>query len=77
MDTTENTFAHLFEQLGLPTDEEAIASFIQQHHVTDGIPLHKASFWTPAQAEFLREGFLDDADWVVAIDQLNSALRKQ
>ncbi len=75
MDTTSSTFEHLFEQLGLETDEAAIAAFIQQHKVTDGIPLHKAAFWTPAQAQFIKESFVDDADWAVAIDQLNTALR--
>lgn len=75
MDMTSNTFEHLFEQLGLPTDEEAIADFIHTHRLTEGIPLHKAEFWTPAQSQFIKESFVDDSDWVPAIDQLNTALR--
>lgn len=36
--------------------------------------LEEAPFWTPAQSQLLREERLDDADWIVTIDQLNIAL---
>lgn len=76
MQTHEHGVPQLFEQLGLATDEESIADFIEQHHVIEGVALHKAAFWTPSQAQFLRESFHEDSDWVMAIDQLNTALRK-
>ncbi|HFQ13859.1 MAG TPA: DUF2789 domain-containing protein [Gammaproteobacteria bacterium] len=66
----------LFEQLGLPNDEASIDAFIQQHRP---IPLSKriweADFWNPAQAEFLQQAILEDADWVEVVDQLNALLR--
>ena len=34
-----------------------------------------AAFWTPAQAQFLREEFTEDADWAERVDQLNVMLR--
>ena len=34
-----------------------------------------APFWTPAQAAFLREACMQDADWVELADQLSLALR--
>ena len=37
--------------------------------------LHEAAFWTPAQADFLREEILEDADWAEAVDELNVRLR--
>jgi hypothetical protein len=36
--------------------------------------LSEAAFWTTAQAEFLREGTLVDADWAEVIDALNEGL---
>lgn len=37
---------------------------------------HQASFWTQAQASFLREAIEEDADWVELVDQLDVMLRK-
>ena len=39
--------------------------------------LSEAAFWTPAQAAFLREEILNDADWAEVIDQLNAELHVQ
>ena len=36
--------------------------------------LEEAPFWTPAQAQLLREERLDDADWAMVVDRLNVAL---
>ncbi|WER49823.1 DUF2789 domain-containing protein [Cupriavidus sp. WKF15] len=70
------TFVDLFAQLGLPTDEAAIGEFIAAHSpLPRGVELCEASFWTPSQAALLRDEFMDDADWVPVIDQLNLALR--
>jgi hypothetical protein len=37
---------------------------------------HQASFWTQAQASFLREAIEEDADWAELVDQLDVMLRK-
>nr|WP_315596053.1 DUF2789 domain-containing protein [uncultured Cupriavidus sp.] len=70
------TFADLFAQLGLPTDEAAIGEFIAGHSpLPRSIELCEAPFWTPSQAALLRDEFIDDADWAPVVDQLNLALR--
>lgn len=66
----------LFEQLGLPSDGQAIARFLDIHTPLAGpLDLHDAAFWTPAQAEFLRESLRQDADWSGVVDNLSKALR--
>lgn len=65
----------LFAQLGVASDEQSIDRFISSHAPLDGdVQLHEASFWTASQAGFLRESTLDDAEWVVIVDALNSEL---
>lgn len=76
METLSYSFADLFEQLGLPSDEESIRCFCADHHLADEGPLPDAPFWTPAQSQFLREQWHDDSAWIVTIDQLNASLRK-
>lgn len=76
MDQPVHPLKELFEQLGLPADAEAINRFIATHSpLAENITLANAPFWTPAQAAFLREEFLEDADWIETIDRLNVALR--
>lgn len=76
MEQGMHPFAVLFEQLGLPADEDAIAQFITRHSpLAESIALADAPFWTAAQAGFLREEILEDADWAEVIDSLNAALR--
>lgn len=76
MEQPIHPFHHLFEQLGLPNDNDSIKAFIESHApLPEDVPLAEASFWTPAQAAFLREEILDDADWAVVVDNLNLALR--
>jgi hypothetical protein len=41
------------------------------------VRLHEADFWTSSQASFLREATLDDAEWVVIVDALNSELHQR
>lgn len=65
----------LFAQLGQANDDGDIARFMETHGPLGGaIQLHEAVFWTAAQASFLREAILDDADWAVVVDALNSEL---
>ena len=67
---------NLFAQLGCPNDDAAIRQFINRHRPLAGnVLLHEAPFWSPAQAAFLRESLLDDADWAEVVDELNADLR--
>jgi hypothetical protein len=77
MNKSVHRFAELFAQLGLPSDEAGIQQFIEAHSpLATTIELPDASFWTAAQAAFLREELLEDADWAELVDQLNLALRQ-
>lgn len=74
MEPPMHTINNLFAQLGLASDDASIAQFIQTHRAARDVALSEAAFWTPAQAAFLREEILNDADWAEVIDQLNAAL---
>lgn len=76
MEAAQHTLPNLFAQLGLPSEPAAIEAFLHNHRpLPGGTCLSQAPFWTPAQAAFLREEILEDADWVGVIDQLNGLLR--
>lgn len=78
MDASFHRFSDLFAQLGLPSDEMGIRSFLKSHAtLPPQVRLADAPFWTPAQAAMLREELLEDADWAPVIDQLNLALHAQ
>jgi len=52
-----------------------VDQFIASHApLPEALPLDQAPFWTPAQAAFLREEILEDADWAPAVDSLNARL---
>lgn len=75
MESSIHTLNNLFAQLGLPASDEEVENFIKTHtHLAGYISLADAPYWTPVQAEFLREEILKDADWAEVIDQLNSRL---
>ncbi len=77
MHNPTHSFAALFRQLGLPSDPEAIEQFLQSHRPLPAeTKLAKAPFWTAAQATFLHEEIINDADWARVIDTLNAALRE-
>jgi hypothetical protein len=76
MEQPTHAFHHLFQQLGLPNDNDSIRQFLERHApLPENVELADAPFWTPAQAEFLREEVLEDADWAEVVDNLNAALR--
>ncbi len=76
MDSPTHSLPSLFKQLGLPSDSSDIDAFISSHSPLPAeLKLADASFWTPAQASFLREEILEDADWAEVVDQLNVLLR--
>ncbi len=71
-----HSFHQLFEQLGLACDDQSIAAFIKANSpLNEQVKLADAPFWTPSQADFLREAVLDDADWAEQVDSLSLALR--
>jgi len=75
MEAPIHSINNLFAQLGLESDDESIAGFIQRYGpLQHDIPLSEAAFWTATQAAFLREEISKDADWAEIIDQLNARL---
>lgn len=75
MESSIHTLNNLFAQLGLPYDDNQIDDFINTHRPLDSsLSLSEARFWTPAQATFLCEEIMKDADWAEVIDQLNARL---
>lgn len=75
MEPGVHPFSQLFAQLGLADDNAGIQAFITAHSsLPDGMRLEDAPFWSPAQAQLLREERQDDADWAMVVDRLNVAL---
>ena len=72
---TSLIFSDLFAQLGLPADEAAITQFLAVNAtLVTGMRLTDAPCWTPSQAAFLKEAWMQDAEWSYVVDQLNRAL---
>lgn len=65
----------LFAQLGLPSNPAAINEFCARYRLGRQTALPDAPFWSDAQAQFLREAWNADADWVSVIDALAARLR--
>lgn len=77
MEPNTPTLADLFAQLGLDADDAAQRAFIAAHApLPANLPLPDAPFWTPAQATFLREALLEDAEWAEVVDELDALLRQ-
>ncbi len=76
MDAPIPTLETLFEQLGLESAPDAIDAFIDEHPLTEDVKLIDAPFWTPQQAAFLKEELRDDAEWAIAVDELNQRLHQ-
>lgn len=74
MDNTHHQFHDLFEQLGLASDEESVRKFCAEHSLRESEKLSEAEFWSDAQKQFIKDAIIADADWVLTIDQLNTAL---
>ncbi len=78
MERSPHDMSSLFAQLGVANDEQSIARFIKNHAPLESdVQLHEAAFWTAAQADFLREATLDDAEWAEIVDALNSELHQR
>ncbi len=69
------TMTDLFDQLGLPSDESSIQTFITSHigACSDG-KLVQMPIWSDSQRIFLKESVAQDADWAIPVDALSVAL---
>lgn len=76
MDAPIPTLETLFNQLGLESSPEAIDAFIAEHPLPEDVKLVDAPFWTKQQAGFLKEELRDDAEWAIAVDELNQRLHQ-
>jgi len=78
MELSKITLAHLFEQLGLASDDKSIEAFAAEHSpLSREVLLWDAAFWTPQQQQLLQEELRKDADWAYSIDELNSLLHQR
>ncbi|CAN7417930.1 DUF2789 domain-containing protein [Pseudomonas sp. LjRoot71] len=76
MQAHTHSLPSLFKQLGLDHDQASIERFIKQHSpLPESCQLADAPFWDKAQADFLRQQLLADAEWAEVVDQLNLLLR--
>jgi hypothetical protein len=77
MDTTTPTLETLFDQLGLPSDQDSIEAFVAKNGpLPEGVKLSEASFWSDSQARFLKEQLIEDDSWAPAVDDLNALLHQ-
>lgn len=67
---------NLFEQLGLDSNEQAIAQFIETHQLHADTLIADAEFWTDGQRQFLLEKIKSDGEWAIIVDQLNESLHE-
>lgn len=67
----------LFAQLGLNNSPAAIDRFIRTHQLRkeDG-ELYRAIFWTPSQAQLIKQAIEADSDWSESVDELDVMLRR-
>ena len=71
-----HSMTNLFAQLGLPSDEAGVETFIAAHRpLKNDVALYRAPFWSDAQRAFLKEEIIEDADWSAVIDELNGRPR--
>lgn len=76
MDAPIPTLETLFAQLGLDSTPEGIDEFIAGHPLRAGVKLIDAPFWSDRQAQFLKEELREDAEWAIAVDELNQRLHQ-
>jgi hypothetical protein len=67
----------LFDQLGLPSENGAIDDFIEAHPLNANTKLIDAEFWTPQQAQLLKEWLRADGEEAMMVDELNLRLHKK
>ena len=75
MENQIHRLCDLFRQLGLPDDPASVERFLAAHRpLPNGVPLAEAPWWSPSQAQFLREELCKDGDWAEVVDLLGSLL---
>jgi hypothetical protein len=78
MDISPKTLNTLFEQLGLPGEDDAIEQFVNTHGpLPRDRSIWDAPFWTESQKTFLRESLENDADWAEVVDELSALLHQR
>ncbi|NMM40516.1 DUF2789 domain-containing protein [Pseudoalteromonas arctica] len=77
MDCTKHDINTLFQQLGLPSSDGEIDTFIATHSLPATTLLQDAPFWDQAQQHFIAESLAQDSDWSEVIDELDVRLRQQ
>ncbi|NND92757.1 MAG: DUF2789 domain-containing protein [Granulosicoccus sp.] len=76
--SSEATLEHLMEQLGLDDSDDALQAFLATHGPLPAtMKIADAPFWNDSQAAFLQEAIAEDAQWAMAVDQLDALLRKR
>lgn len=76
MESNLHQLPDLFLQLGLPQSDTDIDNFIAAHRpLPRTVQLSDAPFWTKAQRQLLKQAVLDDADWAIVVDELDTRLR--
>ncbi|WP_041522353.1 DUF2789 domain-containing protein [Gilvimarinus agarilyticus] len=76
MESPVHPLSALFDQLGLPSNPEAIEQFIASHRpMAADVKLADAPFWSDSQQRFLQQAISDDADWAEVVDELDALLR--
>ncbi|MEZ1314615.1 DUF2789 family protein [Pseudomonas fluorescens] len=74
MDLPAHDLKTLFDQLGLPSEGDAIDEFIEAHPLDANTKLIDAPFWTPSQAMLLKEWIRADGEEALMVDELNVRL---
>jgi len=75
MERQVHSMNNLFAQLGQPSDDAAIAQFMETYRpLPSDVQLHEAAFWSSSQAGFPREAIGNDSDWGQVVEALNVEL---
>ncbi|MDX1695852.1 MAG: DUF2789 family protein [Ketobacteraceae bacterium] len=75
MEAEVHKMSDLFDQLGLPSDQDSIEAFISQHQTeTNNKAIDELDIWNASQAEFLKQARAEDAGWAEIVDELSARL---
>jgi len=78
MELPNKDMTTLFAQLGVPSDPASIDDFIASHApLPNHVKLAEAPFWSDAQRAFLRDEWIEDAEWAPIVDELNVRLHEE
>ena len=77
MECSYHTINELFDQLGLPSSDNEIESFIDTNKpLKHSVKIQAADCFSKSQQTFIEEAFHHDSDWVVAVEHLDAMLRE-